>query len=418
MDIMTGLLVPVLAVTLVGGQLDVQFDNSTVCVGETLYASCTNLQANTYLEWHVNDSFSVDFGLSDGIGEDKAIMINGRIIAIGILTTLVQVDSLTTERAFFNISLTITNSTNNTQFYCQTRGAGGTWTSPTFNIVRFGTPSAPENLTFNGTVLSWDRPAYIGGTDLSHYQVSYNGSNQSVIEESLATDRANPIQGNTSVFTINACGQSSEPTSLPSLESVFLPLLSNPKTQWYCHQPLDQGRQVIIRWDVDTTGVSLPVTWQASNDLSCNTDDSSCTGRFSSATQIKLRVDNRVITDTYSVDIVPDNALFLDSGHNSVIVRLNPDCKPMVYKVDITPCGVMAKPGDDSLELRPGQSQELPVTTSCIEASLLSDGHVIESANITLELSGAASAPALGLPLLVMLGSVVLPQLAEVIQGR
>ena len=174
---------------------------------------------------------------------------------------------------------------------------------------------------------------------------------------------------------------------------------------------------MIIRWDVDTTGVSLPTTWQASHGLTCDTDDNRCTGRVTGATQIMLRVDNRVLTDTYSVDIMPPDALFLDSGHNSVIVGLNPDCKPMVYKVGITPCGVMAKPGDDNLELRPGQSQELPVATSCIEASLLSDGHVIESANITLELSGA-SAPALGLPLLVMLGYVALPQLAEVIQGR
>ena len=38
MDIMTGLLAPVLAVTLVSGQLDWQFDNSPACVGETLYA--------------------------------------------------------------------------------------------------------------------------------------------------------------------------------------------------------------------------------------------------------------------------------------------------------------------------------------------------------------------------------------------
>ena len=173
---------------------------------------------------------------------------------------------------------------------------------------------------------------------------------------------------------------------------------------------------MIIRWDVDTTGVNLPATWQASHGLACDTNNNSCTGRLSSATQIKLRVDNRVITDTYSVDMVP-NALLLDSGHNSVIVGLNPDCKPMVYKVDIKPCGVIPREDDDNLELRPGQSQELPVATSCIEASLLSDGHVIESTNITLELPGAASAPALALPLLVMLGSVALPQLAEVIQG-
>ena len=417
MDIMTGLLAPVLAVTLVSGQLDLQFDNSTACIGETLYAGCANLHSDTLLFWNANDSFTLEFGVTSEVGENRALMSDGSIIAIATLTALVHDDVLPNERVFFNTTLAITNSVNNTQFYCGALGVdrGREWISPSFNIVRFGTPSAPENLAFNGTVLSWDRPAYIGGTDLSHYQVSYSGINRNVGDESLDRNQTIPLHGSVSVYTINECGQSSTPSSL-SLPAASLPLLSNPKTQWYCHQPLNQGRQVIIRWDVDTTGVSLPTTWQASNGLTCDTDDSICTGRLSNATQIKLRVDNRVIADTYSIDMVP-NALFLDSGNNSVILRLNPDCKPMVYKVDINPCGVMAKPGDDNLELSPGQSQELPVTTSCIEASLLSDGHVIESANITLQLSGA-SAPALALPLMVMLGYVVLPQLAEVIQGR
>ena len=279
--------------------------------------------------------------------------------------------------------------------------------SPVFNITRFGIPSAPENLTFNGTVLSWDRPAYTGG-GLSHYQVSYNGSHQNVTAESLSSERTNPIQGNTSVYTIDECGQSSEPSSLSSLVPAFLPLLSNPKPLIYCNQPLQAGRLVTVHWQVDTAGVQLPASWQASDGLICDTDVNSCSGRLNAATEVVVNVSNNVTAATYRVDIMP-NALFLESATtDSLTMRLNPDCTPMVYRVDIEPCGATAREGEDNLELRPGQILELPVNSSCIEASLLWEGNVIESAKITLFEQSGATAPALALPLLVMLSQVVL----------
>ena len=122
MDIMTGLLAPVLAVTLVGGQLDWQFDNSPACVGETLYAGCANPQGNTRFFWYANNSFFVEFGVLDEIGENKTLMSGGFIIATAILNAL-EHDALSqSDRVFFNTTLAITNSVNNTQFYCQTGG--------------------------------------------------------------------------------------------------------------------------------------------------------------------------------------------------------------------------------------------------------------------------------------------------------
>ena len=176
---------------------------------------------------------------------------------------------------------------------------------------------------------------------------------------------------------------------------------------------MQAGRLVIVRWQVDTAGVQLPASWQAaSNGLTCNTDENNCSGRLNAATEVVVKVSNNVTAATYHVDIMP-NALFLESATtDSLTMRLNPDCTPMVYRVDIEPCGGTAREGEDNLELRPGQTLELPVTAACIEASLLLEGNVIESVKITLFEQSGTTAPALALPLLVMLSQVVLSGIA------
>ena len=176
---------------------------------------------------------------------------------------------------------------------------------------------------------------------------------------------------------------------------------------------MQAGRLVAVHWQVDTTGVQLPASWQASDGLTCDTDVSRCSGRLNAATEIVVKVSNNVTAATYHVDIVP-SALFLESATtDSLTMRLNPGCTPMVYRVDIEPCGATAREGEDNLELRPGQTLELPANASCIEASLLWEGNVIESVNITtlFEQSGT-TVPALALPLLVMLSQVVLSGIA------
>ena len=124
MDIMTGLLAPVLAVTLVSGQLDWQFDNSPACVGETLYASCANSQASTRLNWYANSSSFAEFGVTAEIGHNITLRSEGHIIAIVTLTALEYDDTPYTDRVLFNTTLAVANSVNNTQFYCQSGGVG------------------------------------------------------------------------------------------------------------------------------------------------------------------------------------------------------------------------------------------------------------------------------------------------------
>ena len=405
------LLIPVFMASILNGQAsepeppEVEFNHSVACIGETLYATCSSHLFAYNLVWLLdNSTVPLEFVASSVV---ESSISNPDENFTATLDSKLPNPSNRFQHLFTS-TLTIAGSVNNTDFYCVVGSADGPLSSPVFTLTRFSIPSAPKNLKFNDTILSWDRPEYTEA-GLNHYQVSFNGSIQNVTAESLPSKRANPIQGNTSVYTIDECGQSSEPSSLSSLVSAFLPLLSNPKALIYCNQPLQAGRLAAVHWQVDTTGVQLPASWQASDGLICDTDGNRCSGRLNAATEIVVKVSNNVTAATYHVDIVP-NALFLESATtDSLTMRLNPDCTPMVYRVDIEPCGATAREDEDNLELRPGQTLELPVTASCIEASLLWEGNVIESVNITtlFEQSGT-TAPALALPLLVMLSQVVL----------
>ena len=237
------LLITIFIVTLFNGQVseavEVQFNSSVSCPGETLYATCSSGEYVVSFLWELHNSTELlQFVATSAFSGATLSSSDGDFTA--------TLDRITPDPSgrnlyLFSSTLAIAGNVNNTNFFCSA-GTESLISSPVFTITRFGTPSSPENLRLNGcSTLAWDRPEYTA-SGFSHFLVSSdstdNGMNITLTDGSLTVEH---FRERISISTIDQCGQASAPIPIVIPAT---PKLSNPKVALNCSQPLDEpGRQ-------------------------------------------------------------------------------------------------------------------------------------------------------------------------------